>query len=147
MRKFNIVKDNLRKTTSKITLPTRATSQSAGYDFYSPIKAVINPHTSQMIWTDVNVSLNLNEVLLLNIRSSMGAHNVMLTSVIGIIDADYINADNNGNIGVKLYNYGDKDFTVSIGDRVAQGVIVEYKTTDDEAKVENKRTGGFGSTN
>ena len=43
-RFFAVVKDEFRKNSGDIKLPTRATEHSAGYDFYSPINITINPN-------------------------------------------------------------------------------------------------------
>ena len=44
-RFFEVVKDEVRKNEGEITLPTRATEHSAGYDFYSPINFILKPIT------------------------------------------------------------------------------------------------------
>jgi len=58
----------------------------------------------------------------------------------GTIDADYYPNE----IGVVLYNASENPFFVHQGDRIAQGVISEYFTTQDV--VETERVNGFGST-
>ena len=45
-RFFEVVKDECRKNDGDIQLPTRATEHSAGYDFYSPVDAIIQPQES-----------------------------------------------------------------------------------------------------
>lgn len=63
----------------------------------------------------------------------------------GVIDYDY-----RGNVGVVLFNFGDEDFKVSKGDRIAQLIcericyprLEECKTLD----VTERGVGGFGST-
>ncbi|WP_101773558.1 dCTP deaminase/dUTPase family protein [Peptostreptococcus faecalis] len=150
MRKFEIVKDNKRKNkNTKIRLPKRGTNYSAGYDFCTPVDIEIEPYgTSELIFTDVKACMNKNEVLLLHIRSSLGIkQNLVLANTTGVIDSDYYeNEDNDGNIGFKLRNLSDKTVRISAGERVFQGIFMNYLTVDDEENLETARTSGFGST-
>ena len=145
MRKFEAIPDNLRKTEGTIKLPQRMTEKSAGYDFFANATYSIKPKEIVKVWTDVKALMNDDEVLILDVRSSMGGR-FMLANTIGIIDADYVNAENGGNIGLFLKNISDKKQTILKGDRVGQGIFLKYLTTDDD-NVHNKRKGGFGSTN
>lgn len=145
MRKFEAIPDNLRKTEGTIKLPQRMTEKSAGYDFFANATYSIKPNEIVKVWTDVRALMNDDEVLILDVRSSMGGR-FMLANTIGIIDADYVNAENGGNIGLFLKNISDKKQTILKGDRVGQGIFLKYLTIDDD-NVHNKRKGGFGSTN
>ena len=89
MRHFEVVKDKHRKNSGDIKLPTRATKNSIGYDFYSPISVDIEPMCSQMIWTDVKAIFENDEALLINVRSSMGKQPVMIANTQGWIENDY----------------------------------------------------------
>ena len=146
MRHFEVVKDEYRKNSGDIQLPTRATKNSIGYDFYSPIAVDIEPMHSQMIWTDVKAIFNSDEALLINVRSSMGKQPVMIANTQGWIESDYANnPDNDGNIGFRLFNLGYTIYTVHVGDRIGQGMFIKYLTTDDD-NATSTRNGGFGST-
>lgn len=146
MRHFELVSDKYRKNNVDIKLPTRATKNSIGYDFYSPIAVDIEPMHSQMIWTDVKAIFNSDEALLINVRSSMGKQPVMISNTQGWIESDYANnPDNDGNIGFRLFNLGDTIYTVRVGDRIGQGMFIKYLTTDDD-NATSTRNGGFGST-
>lgn len=146
-RIFQVVANEHRHHEGEIKLPTRGTKHSAGYDFYSPVDTVIPPHQSIMIWTDVKANMYYDNVLILNVRSSMGKHPVMIANTQGWIDADYYeNPDNDGNIGFRLFNLGDTPYEIKAGDRIGQGMFVKYGTTIDDNAFGN-REGGFGSTN
>lgn len=146
MRYFEVVKDEHRKNSGDIKLPTRSTKGSAGYDFYSPISVDIEPMCSQIIWTDVCSKFEDDEVLLINVRSSMGKQPVMIANTQGIIDPSYYgNPDNGGNIGIRLFNLGKTIYTVHTGDRIGQGMFIKYLTTDDDNATAD-RVGGYGST-
>ena len=137
-RYFEVVSKAYRKTTGEITLPTRATKSSIAYDFYSPIDTVINPMQSVMIWTDVKTKFNTDEALLINVRSSMGKQPVMIANTQGWIESDYYsNPDNDGNIGIRLFNLGTEPYEIKAGDRIAQGMFVKYLTADHRTRVHN----------
>ena len=71
---------------------------------------------------------------------------VILANGTGVIDSDYVdNPDNEGNIGICLYNYGKEVQEFKAGERIAQGIFIEYKIIDaDNSK--KTRIGGYGST-
>lgn len=149
MRRFEKVKDEFCKyDNTDITLPKRATKFSAGYDFYSPTDAIINPGESQLIWTNVKAQFNANEVLLLFVRSGMGKSHIMIANGTGVIESDYYsNPSNDGNLGFRLINLGKEPYVIKTGDRIGQGVFTTFLTVDDETEITATRMGGFGSTN
>lgn len=145
-RYFEVVNNTHRKTKSDITLPTRATKSSIAYDFYSPIDIIIEPMKSAMIWTDIKAKFNADEALLINVRSSMGKQPIMIANTQGWIESDYFsNPDNDGNIGIRLFNLGTEPYEIKIGDRIAQGMFIKYLTADN-GNTDNTRQGGFGSS-
>lgn len=146
-RFFKVVSNEHRHNEGEIRLPTRATEHSAGYDFYSPVDAIIQPNQSVMVWTDVKANMYYDNVLLLFVRSSMGKHPVVIANGTGVVDSDYYeNPDNDGNIGFRLLNLGDAPYEIKAGDRIGQGVFVKYGTTANDNTTAT-REGGFGSTN
>lgn len=130
-----------------IKLPRRATSNSAGYDFYSPRSFELDPGETIKIPTGIRAHMPKGEVLKLYIRSSIGfKYDVNLSNNVGIIDSDYYSANNEGHIFVKLINHGDKVLEINKGDAIAQGIFQEYFLTDDDSPVSQDRKGGIGST-
>lgn len=145
-RYFKVVKDEYRKNSGDIKLPTRSDPRSAGYDFYSPIDITIQPGEKQLIWTDIKAYMLPDEVLKLYVRSSMGKYPVVIANGTGIIDSSYFeNANNDGNIGFNLLNLSNKPYEIHIGDRIGQGVFGKYLVTDDD-NATGERAGGFGSS-
>ena len=130
----------------KIILPKRATSGSAGYDFFALNNFTLNPNETVKIATGVRAYIEEGWVLKIYPRSGLGfKYRLRLDNTVGIIDSDYYFADNEGHIFIKMTNCGDKPLTVESGKAFAQGVFVEYGiTVDDEC--DTIRTGGFGST-
>ena len=130
----------------QIKLPVRATSGSAGYDFYSPVTVTLKPGQTAKIPTGIRCSIDNGYVLELYPRSSLGfRYQLSLLNTVGIIDSDYYNADNEGHIIVGLINRGDKELTINAGDRFVQGVFLPYGLAMEEEN-SGERHGGFGST-
>ena len=129
-----------------ITLPKRATSGSAGYDFFAPESFSLAPNQTIKIATGVRVKIEEGWVLKIYPRSSLGfKYRLRLDNTVGIIDSDYYFADNEGHIFIKITNCGDRELSVEKGSAFAQGVFVEYGITYDDDCC-SVRTGGFGST-
>ena len=144
-RGFEVVKDEMRKTTGDITLPTRGTSKAMAYDFYANDDYVVEPNKIAKVWTDVKAYMGDNECLILNVRSSMGGK-FMLANSQGWIDGDYYsNEGNDGNIGVFLKNISDETLTINKGERIAQGAFFNFLVADN-GNTDTVRSGGFGST-
>lgn len=144
---FFVVCNDMRKHPgATIRLPVRATAASCAYDFCTPVRTVIQPKDKMLLWTDVKASMPRNVMLALNLRSGVAIrHTLLLANMQGWIDADYFNnPDNDGNIGVLLYNYGDASVVLPAGERVAQGMFLSYFCSDDHQNA--VRNGGFGST-
>lgn len=129
-------------------MPKRADKGSAGYDFYAPVGEVIKPKESVTIWTNVKAYMLPDEVLYLFVRSSIGIKKgLRLANQVGVIDSSYYeNPDNDGNIGVCLYNPTDKPVEIVAGERIAQGVFMKYLTADSDVAIHDKRVGGTGSS-
>lgn len=129
-------------------IPTRADEGSAGYDFYSTETVVIKPKEVVKIKTNIKASMGLGDVLMLYVRSSIGIKkNLMLANGTGVIDSTYYNnPDNEGNIIIALYNYGDVERIIMKGDRIAQGVFLSYFIAENDKVLSNTRTGGIGSS-
>ena len=87
MRKFEIVADKfLQYGEKEVKFPYRATKNSAGYDFFSPIDIVIPPTKIQLIWTNIKAQFNQDEVLMLFVTSKIGKNGVMMANGTGIIE-------------------------------------------------------------
>ena len=116
------------------SLPKRSTINSAGYDFEALYDFVIKPGQIKKIPLGIKASMNSNEVLLLLVRSSQGfKYNVRMCNQVGVIDSDY-------------YNNVDNDYVVKTGDKICQGIFINYLVVDNEEKIDRKRLSGIGST-
>lgn len=141
--------EDVKAVYDAVKLPKRATTGSAGYDFYAPVDLTLEKGKSLLIPTGIRSKINDGWVLKIYPRSGLGfKHRVQLDNTVGIIDADYYNAENEGHIMIKLScDAHDEGHSVSIsaGDGFAQGIFLEFGiTVDDDA--DGIRKGGFGST-
>jgi dUTP pyrophosphatase len=145
--KFEVVRDDCRKFPGKTIIePSRKTSHSAGYDFHSNENKFINPGMMYVFWTDIKAELDEDKYLQISIRSSLASQGLCLANGIGIIDSDYYdNESNDGNIGIMVINHGNQYVKIAAGDRIAQGIILNYNTIG-YTKITSKRIGGLGST-
>lgn len=139
---------NAEEIYSNIKLPKRATSGSAGYDFFSPCCFSLAPGETIKLPTGIRVKIDDGWVLKLYPRSGLGfKFRLQMNNTVGIIDSDYYNSDNEGHIFCKMTNDSNENKTVELnaGDGFCQGIFVEYGiTVDDDA--DGVRNGGFGST-
>lgn len=140
---------NKNEIYNNIILPKRATTGSAGYDFFAPFDFVLEPEQGIKIPTGIRVKIEDGWVLKCYPRSSLGfKYRLQMDNTVGIIDSDYYNSSNEGHIFAKITNDSKENKTLEIkaGDAIFQGIFVEYGITFDD-QVSDTRNGGFGSTN
>lgn len=123
--------------------PTRGTRESAGYDFYLPEDVSIRPGETKIVKTHVTAYMHDNEFLDLRLRSSLSLRGLIELNGCGVIDADYHGHD----IGFILHNISDQVIEMKKGDRIGQGIFMQYELADRDMVMSEERTGGFGSTN
>jgi len=128
-------------------LPKRSTKKSSGYDFIVPEDTICKSHEITMVKSGVKAYFPDDETLLLFNRSSNPKKKgLIILNGVGVVDADYAdNPDNEGEIAGLFYNMLDEDIVLKAGEKMMQGVFVNYGITDDD-NAEGERIGGFGST-
>lgn len=128
-------------------LPTYASTGSAGLDLRAMLDKplVIKPGETILIPTGISIYIedpNLCATILP--RSGLGhKHGIVLGNLVGLIDSDY-----QGPLMVSMWNRGSEEFTINVGDRIAQLVFLpvvqaDFEVVDDFAKSE-RGEGGFG---
>lgn len=133
--------------------PQRGTSKSAGYDLKSIEKCLIPSRSFKAISTGIKVQLPQNTYGRIASRSGLSINNGLEVGA-GVVDEDF-----KDQIKVIIHNHSDTDFSVEVGDRIAQLIIerVVYPTTfiqDIKGSTttlvefirEIRGVGGFGST-
>ena len=151
VRGFEVVVDEHRKVfknyTDVVIMPKRGTQHSAGYDLFAVCDLEILPGDGAFFWTDVKAYMQEDEVFEIYPRSSFGIkRNLRIKNTVCIIDSDYYsNVGNDGNIGIFLWNFGDRTQHIEKGEAVAQGIFKKFLVSDN-CNTEEVRTGGTGST-
>ena len=131
-----------------IKLPKRATSGSAGYDFFCPAVLSIIRDKAIKIPTGIRCKIEEGWVLQAYPRSGHGFKTgIHLANTVGIIDSDYYHSDNEGHIFIKLVNDSvlSQNSMLKAGDAFCQGILTPYGLTYSD-NVSEVRNGGFGST-
>lgn len=138
-----------RRLGAEFPLPTYATEGSAGLDLRALLESelTINPGETHLIPTGMAVHLaDANYAAVILPRSGLGhKHGIVLGNLVGLIDSDY-----QGQLFVSCWNRGSEPFTIAVGDRIAQLVIVPVMQVDfevvDDFSDSQRGEGGFGST-
>lgn len=102
------------KLTENAYAPTKGSKQAAGYDLYSAYEYVIPSKGKTLCLTDLKIAVPEGSYGRIAPRSGL-AHKNFIDVGAGVIDHDY-----RGNVGVILFNFGDVEFRVRKGDRIAQ---------------------------
>ena len=129
-------------------LPFYETEGSAGMDLKAYIEepVTLKPGQRKLIPTGLSIELPVGYEAQIRARSGLAIKKgIGLVNGIGTIDSDY-----RGEIKVILINWGEEDFVIENGDRIAQMVIakyerVEWEVADDLSETE-RGSGGFGHT-
>lgn len=135
-----------RQTYDGIKFPRRATKYSAGYDFFAPKDIVLEPKQTVTVATGIRAIMPCDYFLAIFPRSGLGfKYKLRLDNTVGIIDADYADAPNEGHIFIRMTNESNERLVVNQGEAFAQGIFLQYFLTHDDS-ADEKRQGGLGST-
>ncbi len=128
-------------------LPAYATPGSAGLDLRACLDAplLLAPGQTALLPTGLSIYIGdpgLAAVILP--RSGLGhKHGIVLGNLVGLIDSDY-----QGEVMVSCWNRGQTPFTIAIGERIAQLVLVPVVQAHFELVEQFDETqrgaGGFG---
>ena len=112
-----------------IALPEYATDGSAGMDLRAALeeKTEIKPGETILIPTGLAIYVqDKNMAAVVLPRSGLGhKHGIVLGNLVGLIDSDY-----QGQLFVSCWNRGSESFSIDVGDRIAQLVIVPVIQAD-----------------
>ena len=144
----NGIMDSLRvkRLSEKATLPTRGSPLSAGYDLASAEEKVIAPGQRAVVKTDLSIACPEGTYARIAPRSGLTVKKGIHVGA-GVVDADY-----RGPVGVVLFNLGQEDFSIQVGDRIAQMILEEIKMVpvvdvgESDLDATERGSGGFGST-
>ena len=137
----------IKKLYSNSIIPTKGSSEAAGYDLYARIDGlnnIIEPHSSLLVSTGVAMKIPFGYYGRIAPRSGFSVKTELIINA-GVIDSDY-----RGEVKILFQNFTDKYISINNGDKVAQIIIekiahcdvLEVQDLDDTAR----GTNGFGST-
>ncbi|SHH67273.1 dUTP pyrophosphatase [Caloranaerobacter azorensis DSM 13643] len=133
---------------SKFPIPDYKTSGASGIDLFANIdeNVVLKPMERVLIPTGIYLSIPEGYEGQIRARSGLALkYGIGLVNGIGTIDSDY-----RGEIKVILINFGNEEFVIKPGDRIAQLVFVKYEKAEfkevDELDNTKRGYGGFGHT-
>lgn len=154
-------------------LPTKGSPEAAAHDLYAAHEVVIEPNAVALVKLDIVTEMPKGSFALIGDRSGLATkgittkiHPILLRKwyeslpanepwpLAGVVDSDY-----RGEWGVVLANLTDKDYKISVGDRIAQVIFLQLpeseclrtnvkvvSATPTELKTSERGTGGLGST-
>ena len=126
--------------------PSYETALSAGADIRTNEDFVLYPQHRMLVHTGIFIQLPEGFEAQIRPRSGMALKNgITVLNSPGTIDADY-----RGEVGVILYNTGEKEVVFHKGDRIAQMVIAKHERAlfvpVNELDSTERGEGGFGHT-
>ena len=128
-------------------LPQYATPGSAGLDLRAMLKEDIVLEPGQTVLIPTGLSIYIGDpglAAMILPRSGLGhKHGIVLGNLVGLIDSDY-----QGELMVSCWNRGHDSFTLKVGERLAQLVLVpvvqaRFELVNDFDNSE-RGAGGFG---
>ena len=130
------MKINIKKLDADAVLPTRGSSQAAGYDLYAKSSE------------DTGLAMEIPEGYFGAIfaRSGLASkQGLRPANCVGVVDSDY-----RGEFMIALHNDTDEERVIAGKERIAQMVVMPYLSVEFEEVEELNETergeGGFGST-
>ena len=132
-----------------IELPQPATAGSAGMDLRAAIEAPLTLQPGESALVPSGMAIHIGDpgwCALIVPRSGLGhKHGLVMGNLVGVIDADY-----QGPLMISCWNRGTQPYTIAVGDRIAQLLLVPVAQARlkvvQEFAPSQRGEGGFGST-
>lgn len=148
MKKIDLQIKRLDDLFSDIPLPKYETEGSSGMDIRAAVETQVTIASGKvaLVPTNLSVEIPIGYEIQVRPRSGLAARNgIGILNSPGTVDSDY-----RGEIKIILFNFGENDFIINRGDRIAQLVIAEVILAEVK-EVNNLNTsirgeGGFGHT-
>nr|WP_255683172.1 dUTP diphosphatase [Luteimonas sp. MHLX1A] len=130
-------------------LPAYATAGSAGLDLRAALDAPLELAPGDAALVPSGLAIHIADPCLCAVvlpRSGLGhRHGIVLGNGTGLIDADY-----QGPLMISVFNRGREAYTIAVGDRIAQLVLLPVVRADlelvDGFTASARGSGGFGHT-
>ncbi len=132
-----------------IAFPEYATGGSAGLDLRACLDQPLTlaPGETELLKTGLAIHIEDPSLAAMILpRSGLGhKHGIVLGNLVGLIDSDY-----QGELMVSCWNRGQTPFTIEVGERIAQLILVPVVQAEfelvDSFEASDRGAGGFGST-
>lgn len=136
------------ETSKDLPLPKYMSELAAGMDLYAAVDTpeVLAKGEIKLIPTGLKIALPEGFEAQIRPRSGLAfKYGISLVNTPGTIDADY-----RGEIKIIMINFGDADFVINRGERIAQMVVnqieqIQWEVTDTLEETV-RGDGGFGHT-
>lgn len=140
------MKMKIKLLSDKAKVPTRGSEYAAGYDLYAAEGAIIPPHSTIKVPTDIAIEIPEGYFGGIYARSGLATKKGLRpANCCGVVDSDY-----RGPVIVALHNDTETPAFIESGERIGQLIIQPYLSVDFEITNELSDTargeGGFGST-
>ena len=133
----------IKRTNVNAKLPVRGMAGAAGYDLTAAQAAVVPAHSKCLVKTGLAIAIPADCYGRIAPRSGLALKKFIDVGA-RVIDSDY-----RGEIGVVLFNFGNDDFVVNMGDKITQLIFERIKTPELKETNELEETGrgssGYGS--
>jgi dUTP pyrophosphatase len=134
---------------ASIPLPEAATAGSAGMDLRAALDAPLTLQPGESTLVPSGIAIHIGDpgwCALIVPRSGLGhKHGLVMGNLVGVIDADY-----QGPLMISCWNRGQQAYTIDVGDRIAQLLLVPVAQARlnivTEFAPSERGGGGFGST-
>ena len=136
----------IKLISSKGNIPSQKYASDIGYDISASDGVTLKSNEVTLVSTGIAINLPQQCAGFVLPRSGLSTkHKITLINSPGLIDPGYT-----GELLVPLMNYGDKDYEIKAGARIAQLVLintydVDFKIVDSFPETD-RSSGGFGST-
>jgi len=132
-----------------IPLPETATIGSAGMDLRAALEQPLTLMPGDSVLVPSGIAIHIGDpgwCALIVPRSGLGhKHGLVMGNLVGVIDADY-----QGPLMISCWNRGTQPYTIEVGDRIAQLLLVPVAKARVNVVTEfvasQRGAGGFGST-
>ena len=138
------IRDRLISSNGKV--PSQKHASDIGYDISASDDVTLISNEVTLVNTGIAINLPQQCAGFVLPRSGLSTkHKITLINSPGLIDPGYT-----GELLVPLMNFGDKDYSIKAGERIAQLVLVntygvDFKVVDSLPETD-RSSGGFGST-
>ena len=138
----------VKKLNEFAKLPTRGSSDAAGYDLYAATNQILDiaPHSTIKVGTGLSFELPEGTFAAIYARSGIATkRGLRPANCTGVIDSDY-----RGPVIVALHNDTDDTQSIEPGERIAQMILLPYiemKFNEvDELSDTSRGDSGFGAS-